>query len=223
MSTGAQTALSFDTRTPNLTDVVRAGIRSSELQLRVSFPATVSKVHADGRVAVRPDFSNVVYTDDGEQDLGTYEIPNIPVLTVGQGTSGGGYLQFPIEAGHKGLVLVSDRSLDAWYQAGNPGPPAAYHTHEVVDGIFMPGLRDATRALPAQDPLAAVLEHSQIKLGAGALLGAARTGDNTSADVTMALWIAAVSTFINGLVAGSVVPPSDFGKITGGSTKVKIE
>lgn len=223
MSTGAQTALSFDGRTPNLSDCVRAAIRSSELQLRVSFPATVSEVHADGRVAVRPDFSNVVYTDDGEQDLGTYEIPNIPVLNLGQGKVGGGYLQFPIEVGHKGLVLVSDRSLDGWYQNGIPGPPAGYHTHEVVDGIFMPGLRDATRALPAQDPLAAVLEHSQVKIGAGATAPAARFGDDTGADVTMAIWIGAVSTFINNLVAGSVIPPSDFGKITGGSTKVKIE
>ena len=37
----------------------------------------------------------------------------------------------------------------------------------------------------------------------------------------MTTWIAAVSGFINGLVPGTVVPPSDFGTITSGATQVK--
>jgi hypothetical protein len=37
----------------------------------------------------------------------------------------------------------------------------------------------------------------------------------------MATWIGAVSTFINGAVPGTVIPPTDFGTITSGATQVK--
>lgn len=55
----------------------------------------------------------------------------------------------------------------------------------------------------------------------GGTLKVARQTDKTIADTTMATWISAVSTFINGLVPASVVPPTDFGVINGGANNVK--
>jgi hypothetical protein len=59
-----------------------------------------------------------------------------------------------------------------------------------------------------------------VKLGA-ATLGVARTTDAVSAGATMATWIGAVSVYLNTLAPGTVVPPTDFGTITGGNPNVK--
>ena len=56
---------------------------------------------------------------------------------------------------------------------------------------------------------------------AGGSLSVARATDPVGAGASMATWIGAVSTFINGLVPGTVVPPTDFGTVTSGATQVK--
>ena len=180
MSTRPESALSYDGKNPKLADLVRAAGRDLSLELSVCFPATVSQVLDSGaRVKVVPDHKPVLFTDDGEQVLEALEIPDIPVWTYGQGATGGGYLQFPVRIGDKGWVHVSDRSLDGWYENGLSAPAAGYHTHSPIDGHFVPGARDKTRAL-AQDDFAAVLEHTLIKIGVDAA-EAAVLGDTLDA------------------------------------------
>lgn len=223
MSTRPETAHSGDKPTVNLFDLFKTARRGTELELRVSFPATVSKVLDGGaKVAIISDIKDVLYTDtDKEFILEPLEIDSIPVWTYGQGAIDGAYLQMPVRVGDKGWVTVNDRSIDGWYENGIPAPPAAYHTHNKTDGYFVPGARDRTRAL-TQDPTATVLEDASIKLGKTALLGAARTTDAVTATSAMALWIIAVSGAFTAL--GVTIPlPVDFGVITGGSTKTKIE
>jgi hypothetical protein len=220
----ADNPYSFDARTgAKLSDVINAGTRDSELSSRTCFPATVKKVKDGGaRVEISPDMKTVLQAGDKELIVETEDIFTVQVWTYGQGSVGGGYLQFPVEVGQKGWVMVSDRSLDGWYQNGLRAQPAGYHTHEMRDGIFLPGARDKTRAL-TQDTTAVVLEHDKIKLGAAALLGAARTTDDVAATAAMNTWILAVSGYINGIAPGTAPPPLDFGTITGGSTKTTIE
>ena len=222
MTKGAETPYSFDMRRPTLVDVISAAQRSLNLDLSVCFPASVTEVIDGGaRVKVAPDIKPVLATDTGEQILEPFEITNLPVLTYGQGTPGGGYMQFPVQIGDKGLVIVNDRSLGAWYEGGLQAPPDGYHTHSAADGIFLPGLRHRSIAL-SQDNTAAVLEHPQVKLGANAVQSAARTGDQVNVATNMGIWIAAVTTALAGF--GITIPaPTDFGIIGPGSSKVKIE
>lgn len=222
MTRGPETAHSHDTRRPTLYDVLSAARRGTMLDLRVFFPATVSEILDNGaRVNVTADIKDVLATERGELDVEPLEIPALPVWSAGQGRIGGGYLQFPITIGDKGWVMVNDRSIDGWYTNGLPAKPSAHHTHNMVDGVFMPGARDSTRAL-AGDQLSAVLEHSLIKIGEGAALGAARKTDTVAVAPSMATWIAAVASAFSAL--GVVIPPpTDFGTISGGSTKTKIE
>jgi len=225
MTQGPETTYSYNMRRPGLADVIAAASRSDSLDLRVCFPATVTEVQDGGaRVKLTPDVKNVLATETGELIVEQIELSEIPVMTYGQGAADGGYLQFPVRIGDKGLVIVNDRNIGGWYENGLPDQPAGYEAHIASDGVFWPGLRDSTRAL-TQDSTAAVLEHDSIKIGAGAtpLLKAARATDSTAPDATMATWIGAVSAFINGLAPGSVVPPTDFGIITGGSSKTTIE
>lgn len=170
MSRGPQSAYSFDTRTPSLADVLKAARRTTELELSVSFPATVSKVGVGGKeVSVIPDFKDVVYTETGESTQPAYEIPSLPVFVNGQGAAGGAYLRFAVRVGDKGLVVVSDRSLDKWRVDGRANAPAFYHTHNKIDGVFVPGLRDDSTSVAQDIELATVLEDTKIKLGAGAI------------------------------------------------------
>lgn len=223
MTQGPETPYSYNMRRPSLVDVISAASRSTELDLRVCFPATVTAVQDGGaRVKLLPDIKNVLNTETGEEIIEQVELSEMPVWTYGQGSADGGYMQFPVRAGDKGMVIVNDRSIGGWYETGIPDQPAGYHTHNIIDGIFIPGLRDSTRAL-AQDPSAAVLEHDSIKLGAAALLAAARVTDTTVPDATMATWIGSLTTFINALASGTLVLPTDFGIIDSGSTKTTIE
>ena len=226
MTQGPQTPYSGDIRNPSLADVISAASRSDSLDLRVCFPATVTEVQDGGaRVKLKPDIKNVLNTDTGEQIIEQIELSEIPVMTYGQGASDGGYLQFPVRVGDKGLVVVNDRNIGGWYETGIPDQPAGYEAHNISDGVFMPGLRDSTRAL-TQDPAAAVLEHDSIKLGAGAtpLLKAARATDAVAVAESMTAWITAVIAGFAALPVPIVVPPpTDFGTIAGGSSKTTIE
>ena len=219
---GPETPYSQDSRTPSLVDVINAATRGLSLELRVCMPVTVTEVRDGGAmVNVVPDIKSVLSTEDGEVEVESVEIPNIPVLTYGQGTPGGGYLQFPVQFGDKGLMVVNDRGIGNWYESGLEGAPDAYHTHNQIDGVFLPGLRYRGSAL-TQDSTAAVLEHSQIKLGSGATLGAARLNDSVRPGLTMGQWIGAVTAAFAGI--GVTIPaPTDFGEISGSSSKVMIE
>ncbi len=166
MSTGPQSALSFDIKNPTMADIVLAGRRDLVLDLSVAFPATVSDLQDGGaKVKVIPDLSDAIYSDEGVFPVDSLEIPDIPVYNPGEGKTGGGYLRFPVKVGDKGMVIVSDRSLDGWYEGGIPNVPIAAHTHKRIDGVFWPGLRDRSRVQSNLDQAAAVLQHECIKLG----------------------------------------------------------
>ena len=223
MTQGPETPYSFNMRKPTLADLVSAASRSDSLDLRVSFPATVTEVQDGGaRVKVTPDIKNVLHGETRELILEQIELSEIPVLTYGQGASDGGYLQFPVRVGDKGMVVVNDRNIGGWYETGLPDQPAGYEAHVASDGVFWPGLRDSTRAL-AQDPTAAVLEHDSIKLGKGATLGAARTTDAVDQTLAMTIWMEAVAAAIVAIPGPKIPLPATFATITGGSEKATIE
>jgi hypothetical protein len=64
------------------------------------------------------------------------------------------------------------------------------------------------------------VDGTQIVLNGGAL-SVARVSDTVAAGPTMATWIGAVSTFINGLAPATCTPPTDFGAISSGAEKVR--
>ncbi len=224
MTQGPETPFSYVMQRPQLADLMAASSRSDSLDLRVCFPATVTEVQDGGaRVKLLPDIKNVLHGETGELILEQIELSEIPVMTYGQGAADGGYLQFPVRVGDKGMVIVNDRNIGGWYDTGLPDQPSGYEAHTVSDGVFWPGLRDSTRAL-TQDPTAAVLEHDSIKLGKAAALGAARTTDATDPTLAMIAWMNLVAAAAAAGVPGPPIPfPSSFATITGGSTKTTIE
>lgn len=219
-----QSALLPPRKNSTLADMVRFAIRANNLDMSVAFPGTVTDFDTvTNLLHVEIDFSDILQLSIGEQILDAKVLPNILLSIPGEGKSGGGYLTFPVSIGDKGHVTVFDRSVDRWIERGEGGDPEFRHTHNRIDGVFTPGLRDKSRAIGVDyDQSAAVLEHDLIRLGKNSALGAARKTDTTSADVDMLVWILAVNAALNTL--GIVVPPpTDFGVISSGSEKVLIE
>jgi hypothetical protein len=163
---------------------------------------------------------------------------------------GGGWIGFrgELAPGDLCLLLVSDRELAPQLLGpnGQPVSGTSRRMHELSDGIVVPlglSVPGATIAPAAGRPLIgredgsvgirfslAELEleaTTTIKAGAGAVLGAARTTDLVGADAVMTAHLTAAQVVLAGAATllGLAVPPpaTDFGVITGGSTKVKIE
>ena len=188
-----------------LADVIREAQRRSAMEISVAYPAEVVSFDPDTQLAsVRCDFSHVFRDDGGEQVLSPEVLPNIMVAFEGatplpQFEWEGGYLSFPVPRGSKGWVTVFDRSVERWTSTGDGGDPGSARAHARIDGVFKPGLRDVTRAIPNFDNFAAVLESQLIKIGAGAT-EAAVLGS------TMRQWAIELTNFITAHTHSGVQP-----------------
>lgn len=137
---------------------------------------------------------------------------------------GGAYIDMPIAPGDYCIVLFNDRDIDVWWSMANMADPASTRKHDLSDGIAIVGINPKTAPLEMDGEQVRILGTS----GAGAEKEAARKGDAISSlpadDAAFWSWVTTVSAVLNSLVPGSVptVPASLAGKITGGSTEVKI-
>ena len=135
---------------------------------------------------------------------------------------GGAYLDMPITPGDYCIVLFNDRNLDAWWSTANVADPPTARKHSMSDGIAIVGLN------PASAPLGMDGEYVRLlgKSGPGSEAEAARKGDaiqSTSADDSdFWTWLNAASVVLAGLGVAVPPPTSLTGKITGGSSEVKI-
>lgn len=151
---------------PTLTEVIRTAQRAASLKLRVAVPATVQAYNATTqRVDVSCDFLPVRYNDTGEvtqaQPLVLSEIPvSFPGSALGS-------LTFPISPGDTGQVIVCDRSLEKWNQTGIPDAPPLKHAHNLIDGVFYPGLKPKAKATPVSTA-ATVVDGPLVFLGGNA-------------------------------------------------------
>jgi len=103
--------------------------------LRVAFPAAITTVLADQTVNVQP-LLKVRYIGQSPNDMP--QIRHVPVIMP----QGGDYrVSYPLAEGDTGLVLVADRSLDAWLSGtGQATDPQDTRSHHLADALFVPGL-----------------------------------------------------------------------------------
>lgn len=135
---------------------------------------------------------------------------------------GGAYIDLPITAGDYCIVLFNDRDIDTWWSTANMADPATNRKHDLSDGIAIVGLNPKTSPLPMDGAVVRILGTS----GAGAEKEAARKGDAVTStaveDAAFWAWITAAGAALAALGVTAPVPSSLTGKITGGSSEVKI-
>lgn len=135
---------------------------------------------------------------------------------------GGAYLDMPITPGDYCIVLFNDRNLDVWWSTANVADPPTPRKHSMSDGIAIVGLNPASAPLDMDGDYVRLLGKS----GPGSEAEAARKGDaiqSTSADDSVFwTWLNAAAVVLAGMGVVAPPPTSLTGKITGGSTEVKI-
>jgi len=155
-------------------DLIELMINAHALGVRVCVPATVASYDpATQKANVILGFLTARITDDGEVPDLPLQI-NVPVEWMRTST---GYLTFPLVPGDTGKVVICDRSLEKWLQTGSPTDPGLRTTHQLIDGVFQPGLHpDIDPITPPTSLTHTVLEGVLIKLGVGATTEAAVLG-----------------------------------------------
>jgi len=139
-------------------------------------------------------------------------------------SGGGAYIDMPIKKGDPCLVLFNDRNIDNWWSTENVTEPADRRKHNLSDGIALVGISSNVDFLDNDGTWLRILGTS----GAGSEEVAARKEDpvliNNITDSIFITWIATISAAVNALAPGSVpiVPTTATGKISGGSSEVKI-
>lgn len=135
---------------------------------------------------------------------------------------GGAYLDMPIAAGDYCFVLFNDRNIDTWWSTANVSDPPTNRKHSMSDGIAVIGLNPKTTPLDNDGTWVRLLGTS----GPGAEAEAARKGDaiqsTATDDSTFWTWLTAAAAVLAGLGVTAPIPTSLTGKITGGSSEVKI-
>ena len=202
-------------RRPSLAEVVNRAVARGQAELRVSMPVVVVSYDAGKQtVCVQPLISDFYEDQDGVTQF--EDLPQINGVLVQAAAGGKMRITMPIQKDDTGVVLISDRAIDLWAKYGGKQSPKDRRTHHIADAVYIPGVSPVGRWANAATDVITIGDDGQ----AGAMV--ARVADPVQAATTMATWVGAVTTGLNGLAPGSCVQPTDFGTIQSGSSTVKI-
>lgn len=197
-------------QTAELEDLFRSEARKIKLTIRTHIPAKVLLYNpATNTATIQLQMLQVVRVVDPtrlpsrvtiikgtppnqEATLAPVELKEIPVVWP---RTKSGWITFPLTTGDEGMVHISDRSLEAWKQLGNPVDPVFAFTHALKDSTFHPGLSSTVNPIvPPPDVAATVIEGKpMIKLGPLAVEGVVK-------DATL------LTELINAVTATTTVP-----------------
>lgn len=204
---------------PTLTDVVQTLQKAIFLGLKVAAPAKIVTFDATTQTAdVKLELITVLQQDGQEVPQLPLVVRDIPVVFP---RSSAGYLTFPVNPGDTGQLIVNDRSLDKWCTQGTTVDPGLNHAHNLIDGVFYPGLHPTSQPMvPPTDGTATVVEGTaSIKLGRQAILGVARQGDVVQLSPAFLTWL----TNLAAAVPFGPPPGNVIGTIQSASSKVRAE
>lgn len=218
---------------PELSDLLRIHKRNIMLQLRTSTIARVISFNPGTQTVELTVENPPVALDPLRPNAAPLPQPpivlkNIPVAFPVSGPSAApSYFTVPIKPGDTGELIIQDRDPNNWLKSGLVADPVNRATHNLAYGVFHPGVRPQAERITNYDIVATVVEGPEIKVGRMATLAAARQTDKTSADTSMQIWIGQSTTLLTALAGllGQPAPvlPTDFGFISQGSQKVKVE
>lgn len=144
-------------RSPTLAEVIRIAMESHSEDLHVALPARITEIDlAAQKVSVQPLIKRVVGAEDGQEINETMPvITDVPLVLP---RSSNFFLSFPLAVGDHVLLIVIERSIDAWASgAGGITDPGALHRHDLTDAIAVPGLWPFSQALKETDASKLVL------------------------------------------------------------------
>jgi hypothetical protein len=132
--------------TPSTVELISDAIGARLEDVHVALPGKVTAYDAARQlVDVQPQVKRVVYNEDGEKTLET--LPVIPAVPLGFPRGGGYMVTFPVAPGDFVLLVMCDRSIDAFMQSGNVADPGDERLHGLQNAVAYPGVYPAGHAL----------------------------------------------------------------------------
>lgn len=135
----------------SVTDALGIWLENRLADLNTALPATVVAYDPDTQSAdVQPIWMRKIELRDGE--IVSVGLPQVNKAPVYMPAGGGFRVSFPLAAGDFVLLLVAQRSLDAWLSADRPdevAAPGSPRKHALTDAIVIPGIRPYKRAQPS--------------------------------------------------------------------------
>lgn len=120
--------------------------RALMFNMKVSFPAKVTTVNANGTVNIQPVIrEKLISSGNSVSYVNLPIIPNVPICWP---NAGGYSITFPIDVGDECLAVISDQSFDNWWLYGGVQNPIEYRRHDLTDAIAIFGPKSIPNALP---------------------------------------------------------------------------
>ncbi len=141
-------------RSPDLEENLRIAVERALSRVWTALPAIVVEDSADGHVVkIKSAIKMQQRMEDGS-------VKNVEIgagsdgKSVGWGhvpiqfPSGGGLVHtFPIKKDQEGILVVSARAIDGWWQNGGVQPQPESRRHNLSDCFFIPGVRSNPKKL----------------------------------------------------------------------------
>lgn len=120
--------------------------RALLFNMKVSFPAKVTTVNANGTVNIQPVIrEKLISSGNSVSYVNLPIIPNVPICWP---NAGGYSITFPIDVGDECLAVISDQSFDNWWLYGGVQNPVEYRRHDLTDAIAIFGPKSIPNTLP---------------------------------------------------------------------------
>lgn len=190
-------------------------------RIRVCLPVEVLSYDNKAQtVTVKPQIQDTYLDQNGVVQAEVLQaLSNVPV----QFARGGKLrITFPVVANDTGIIVMADRSLDAWLTASSPTDtaPLDARRHNLSDAIYIPGVNVSGQAWTAADP-------DVITIGDDTQAGAfvARVGDPVAialSDLQQFIFTAPSGTSGGPCTVSGAVVGTPATQISAGSATVKV-
>lgn len=176
-------AISSQTRSGELSEVLKTERGVIQSQLRVALPGIIQSFDPDAVTAVvQPAIRYIEQDNDGRKATRDYPLlVDVPVVFP---RGGGCTLTFPVKPGDECLVIFADRCIDFWWQSGGVQEPVDSRMHDLSDAFAIVGPQSQAKKISGISASAVELrsDDGKTKLSlnpsTGAIAGTAPGGFN---------------------------------------------
>lgn len=176
-------AVSSQTRSGELSEVLKTERGVIQSQLRVALPGIIQSFDPDAVTAVvQPAIRYIEQDNDGSKATRDYPLlVDVPVVFP---RGGGCTLTFPVKPGDECLVIFADRCIDFWWQSGGVQEPVDSRMHDLSDAFAIVGPQSQAKKISGISASAVELRSDDGKTkislnpSSGAITGTAPGGFN---------------------------------------------
>lgn len=130
----------------------RIAFQGMQSELWTTLPAAVVEYNPALRTVSLQPLIQAGRPNTETREMEWFPLPILLDCPVVFGGGGGYLLTFPLLPGDEGLVMISSRCIDGWWEMGGLQPQMDLRMHDLSDGFFLPGIESKPRITPGISP-----------------------------------------------------------------------